>query len=345
MADGPFGAHPQVRRFGNPPGRAHRSAPTIETATDNHRKLMGNYILRRLIQSLLLILAVSIVVFALVRLIPGDPVRFMLTESASPEQVAAKRHEMGLDRPLPVQYAIFLSKAVRGDLGESLFYGDPTFRVLIDHLPATLYLATAALAFALAIAIPMGVISAVKRDSVWDYLGMGVALVGQSVPAFWLGLMLVLVFAVYLNVLPSSGIGGPKHLILPAVTLGAYMMSLSTRLVRSGLLDILHEDYIRTARAKGLTGNRVVYGHAMRNMLIPLVTVLGLQLGSLLGGAVITETIFAWPGVGTLIYTAINARDYPLIQAAVLMLSVFFVLINLGVDLLYAVIDPRIRHV
>jgi peptide/nickel transport system permease protein len=305
---------------------------------------MGNYILRRLIQSLLLILAVSIVVFTLVRLIPGDPVRFMLTESASPEQVAAKRHEMGLDRPLPVQYVIFLSKAVRGDLGRSLFYGDSTFRVLIDHLPATLYLATAALAFALAVAVPMGVISAVKRDSVWDYLGMGVALVGQSMPAFWLGLMLVMVFAVYLNILPSSGMGGPKHLILPAVTLGAYMMSLSTRLVRSGLLDILHEDYVRTARAKGLTGSRVIFGHAMRNMLIPLVTVLGLQLGSLLGGAVITETIFAWPGVGTLIYTAINARDYPLIQAAVLMLSVFFVLINLGVDLLYAVIDPRIHH-
>jgi ABC-type dipeptide/oligopeptide/nickel transport system permease component len=305
---------------------------------------MGNYILRRLIQSLLLILAVSIVVFTLVRLIPGDPVRFMLSESASEEQVAAKRSEMGLDRPLPVQYAIFLSKAVRGDLGNSLFYGDSTFRVLIDHLPATLYLASAALAFALAVAIPMGVISAVKRDSIWDYLGMGVALVGQSMPAFWLGLMLVMVFAVYLNVLPSSGMGGPKHLILPAVTLGAYMMSLSTRLVRSGLLDILHEDYVRTARAKGLTGNRVIFGHAMRNMLIPLVTVLGLQLGSLLGGAVITETIFAWPGVGTLIYTAINARDYPLIQTAVLMLSIFFVLINLGVDLLYAVIDPRIRH-
>jgi peptide/nickel transport system permease protein len=305
---------------------------------------MGNYILRRLIQSLLLILAVSFVVFALVRLIPGDPVRFMLTESASAEQVAAKRKEMGLDRPLPVQYVIFLGNALRGDLGRSLFYGDPTFRVLIDHLPATLYLASAALAFALAVAIPMGVISAVKRDSVWDYLGMGVALVGQSMPAFWLGLMLVMLFAVYLNVLPSSGMGGPSHLVLPAVTLGAYMMSLSTRLVRSGLLDILHEDYVRTARAKGLTGRRVVFGHAMRNMLIPLVTVLGLQLGSLLGGAVITETIFAWPGVGTLIYTAINARDYPLIQAAVLMLSVFFVLINLGVDLLYAVIDPRIRH-
>jgi ABC-type dipeptide/oligopeptide/nickel transport system permease component len=305
---------------------------------------MGQYIIRRLIQSVGLVIGVSIVAFVLVRLIPGDPARFMLSESASPEQVAAKRSELGLDRPLPVQYAIFLGKAVRGDLGVSLFYGQSTVRVLLDHLPATLLLTGAALGFALAVAIPMGVLSAVKRDTVWDYLGMGVALAGQSVPAFWLGLMLVLVFSVYWQILPSSGMGGLKHLILPAVTLGAYLMSLSTRLVRSGLLDILHEDYVRTARAKGLTGRQVVYGHAMRNMLIPLVTVLGLQLGTLLGGAVITETIFAWPGVGTTIYTAINARDYPLIQAAVLMLSVFFVAINLGIDLLYAVIDPRIRH-
>ena len=305
---------------------------------------MAHYVIRRLIQSVGLVFGVSIVVFTLVRLIPGDPARFMLSESASPEQVAAMRSQLGLDRPIPVQYLVFLGQALRGDLGTSLFYGEPTVSVLLSHLPPTLLLASAALTFAISVAIPTGVLSAVRRDSVWDYLGMGVALLGQSVPAFWLGLMLVLVFAVYLGVLPSSGMGGPKHLILPAVTLGAYLMSLTTRLVRSGLLDILHEDYVRTARAKGLTARQVVYGHAMRNMLIPLVTVLGLQLGTLLGGAVITETIFAWPGVGTLVYTAINARDYPLIQTAVLMLSIFFVLINLGVDLLYAYIDPRIHH-
>lgn len=305
---------------------------------------MANYVIRRLIQSIGLVFGVSIIVFALVRLIPGDPARAMLSESASAEQVEAMRRELGLDRSIPVQYGVFLRQAVQGDLGTSNFYGEPTVDVLLSHLPATLLLAAAALTFALCIAIPMGVLSAIKRDTVWDYLGMGLALVGQSVPAFWLGLMLVLVFSVYFQLLPSSGIGGPEHLILPAVTLGAYMMSLTTRLVRSGLLDILHEDYVRTARAKGLTGRQVVLGHAMRNMLIPLVTVLGLQLGSLLGGAVITETIFAWPGVGTLVYTAINARDYPLIQAAVLMLSVFFVLINLGVDLLYAYIDPRVHH-
>ncbi len=305
---------------------------------------MGNYIIRRLIQSVGLVFGVSIIVFVLVRLIPGDPARSMLSESASVEQVAAMRQQLGLDRPIPAQYLIFLGQALRGDLGRSLFYGEPTVTVLLDHLPATLLLAAVALAFALVVAVPMGVLSAVRRDTPWDYLGMGVAMLGQSIPAFWLGLMLVLVFAVFLRVLPASGIGGPRHLVLPAITLGAYLMSLTARLVRSGLLDVLHEDYVRTARAKGLGDRRVVYGHAMRNVLIPLVTVLGLQIGTLLGGAVITETIFAWPGVGTVVYTAINARDYPLIQAAVLMLSVFFVFINLAVDLLYAYIDPRIHH-
>jgi len=305
---------------------------------------MGNYVIRRLIQSVGLIFGVSIIVFVLVRLIPGDPARIMLSDSASPEQVLAMRHQMGLDRPIPVQYLVFLGHAFRGDLGRSLFYGEPTVAVLLGHLPATLLLATTAFVFALLVAVPMGVVSAVRRDTAWDYLGMGVAMVGQSVPAFWLGLMLVLVFAVFLGILPSSGMGGPQHLILPAITLGAYLMSLTTRLVRSGLLDVLQEDYVRTARAKGLTDRRVIYGHAVRNVLIPLVTVLGIQIGTLLGGAVITETIFAWPGVGTLVYTAINARDYPLIQAAVLLLSTFFVFINLAVDLLYAYIDPRIHH-
>ncbi len=305
---------------------------------------MGNYIIRRLIQSVGLVFGVSIIVFVLVRLIPGDPARAMLSESASVEQVAAMRQQLGLDRPIPAQYLVFLGQALRGDLGRSLFYGEPTVTVLLGHLPATLLLATVALAFAIVVAVPMGVLSAVRRDTPWDYLGMGVAMLGQSIPAFWLGLMLVLVFAVFLGVLPASGIGGPQHLVLPAITLGAYLMSLTARLVRSGLLDVLHEDYVRTARAKGLADRRVVYGHAMRNVLIPLVTVLGLQIGTLLGGAVITETIFAWPGVGTVVYTAINARDYPLVQAAVLMLSVFFVFINLAVDLLYAYIDPRIHH-
>src|SRR5215204_1036443 len=204
---------------------------------------MANYVIRRLIQSVGLVFGVSIIVFTLVRLIPGDPARFMLSESASPEQVEAMRSHLGLDRPMPVQYLVFLGNAVQGDLGTSHFYGESTVAVLFSHLPPTLLLAGAALLFAVSVAIPMGVISAVRRDSIWDYLGMGVAMIGQSVPAFWLGLMLVLIFSVYLQILPSSGTGGPEHLILPAVTLGAYLMSLSTRLVRSGLLDVLHEDY------------------------------------------------------------------------------------------------------
>jgi ABC-type dipeptide/oligopeptide/nickel transport system permease component len=305
---------------------------------------MTGYVVRRLVQAVGVVLGVSIVVFCLVRLVPGDPARIMLPEGAPEEQVQAMRRILGLDRPIPVQYVIFLGQAARGDLGTSLFYGEPTVKVLLDHLPATLQLAGAALALSLLVAIPVGVISAVRRDTVWDFLGMGLALLGQSVPAFWLGLMLILVFAVYLGVLPPSGMGGPDHLVLPAVTLGAYLMSLTTRLTRSGLLDVLHEDYVRTARAKGLPERRVVYGHALRNALIPLVTVVGLQLGALLGGAVITETVFAWPGVGTVVFTAINARDYPLIQAAVLMLSLFFVFINLAVDLIYAYLDPRIHY-
>ncbi len=290
------------------------------------------------------IVGVSIVIFVLVRVIPGDPARIMLSESASDEQVSEMRHILGLDQPLPVQYVAFVRQALAGDLGTSLFYGEPTLKVVADHLPATLLLGATSLVRALVIAVPVGVLSAVRRDSVWDFAGMGLAIVGQSVPAFWLGLMLVLVFSVFLGWLPSSGFGSPLHLVLPSVTLGAFICALSTRLIRSGLLEVLHEDYVRTARAKGLTERAVLSRHALRNTLIPLVTILGLQLGSLLGGAVITETVFAWPGVGTLIFTAINARDYPLIQASVLLLSLVFVLINLGVDLVYAYLDPRIHY-
>lgn len=290
------------------------------------------------------IIGVSMLVFVLVRVIPGDPARIMLSESASDQQVSEMRHILGLDQPLPVQYVVFVRQALGGDLGSSLFYGEPTLKVVADHLPATLLLGATSLVLALVIALPVGVLSAVRRDSVWDFAGMGLAIVGQSVPAFWLGLMLVLVFSVFLGWLPSSGFGSPLHLVLPSVTLGAFICALSTRLIRSGLLEVLHEDYVRTARAKGLTERAVLSRHALRNTLIPLVTILGLQLGSLLGGAVITETVFAWPGVGTLIFTAINARDYPLIQASVLLLSLVFVLINLGVDLVYAYLDPRIHY-
>jgi peptide/nickel transport system permease protein len=216
--------------------------------------------------------------------------------------------------------------------------------VLAEHLPATLQLSFVSLALALLVAVPLGVLSAVRRDSFWDYLGMTLAMLGQSLPAFWLGLVLMLVFAVNLHWLPTSGFDGLQFLILPSVTLGAYMAGLFTRLVRSGLLEVLGEDYVRTARAKGLPDRAVLYGHALRNMAIPLVTVVGLQFGTLLGGAVVVETVFSWPGVGTTAVTAIGARDYALVQAVVLVVSLFFVAINLLIDLLYAYIDPRIHY-
>jgi len=296
-----------------------------------------------MLQAALVVLGVSVIVFVLVRITPGDPVRAYLGETASDHQVAEYRHLLGLDESLPIQYLKFLQRAASGDLGNSLFYHQPALVVLADHLPATFELSFVSLALALLISVPLGVLSAIKRDSVWDYAGMALAMLGQSLPAFWLGLIMMLVFAVNLHVLPTAGYGGIAYLILPSVTLGAYMAGLFTRLVRSGMLEVLGEDYVRTARAKGLTERAVLYGHALRNMAIPLVTVVGLQFGTLLGGAIVVETVFSWPGVGTAAVTAIGARDYSLVQAVVLVLSVFFVLVNLLIDVLYAYIDPRIH--
>ncbi len=304
---------------------------------------MTRYVARRLTLSLLILFGVTVVVFALIHLAPGDPARLMLYDTAPEEEVRTMRKTLGLDRPLPLQYWLFLSNALRGDLGRSLYYKQPALGIILEHLPATVELTFAALLVSLVVAVPMGILSAVRRDSIWDYAGMLLATVGQATPVYWLGLMFILLFSVQWTLLPSSGRGGLENLVMPAVTLGAPLMALVTRLVRSGTLDILGEDYIRTARAKGVSERRVIYRHALRNMLIPLVTVVGLQLGALLGGAVITETIFAWPGVGRLIVTAITARDYPLVQAATLLVSVYFVAINLLLDVLYVCIDPRIR--
>ncbi len=305
---------------------------------------MTNYLARRFAQALLVVVGVSIIVFFLIRLIPGDPTLVLLGESASDEQRLEFRAKLGLDEPLPVQYGKFASRALQGDFGQSLFFKEPALGILGNALPKTLLLAGSALGFALLVAIPTGIIAAVKRDSRWDYLAMAMATAGQSIPPFWLGLMLMYLFAVKLKLLPTTGFGGPEYLVLPTITLGAYLMALTTRLVRSSMLDVLSDDYVRTARAKGLREPVLVYRHAVPNVLIPVVTVVGLQLGALLGGAVITEAIFAWPGVGTVVYRAIGARDYPLIQAAVLLLSVFFVFVNLAVDVVYAWIDPRIRY-
>ena len=305
---------------------------------------MAAYIRRRLLQSIFVVWGVSVLVFFLLRFAPGDPVLMLLAESASPEQIAAARAKWGLDQPIPIQYAVFLGRALRGDLGDSLFFQQPAIEVLFERMPATLQLSGAALLFSLLVAIPMGILSALKRDTIWDYLGTGLAMLGQAIPPYWLGIMLILLFSVSLGWFPTSGRGTLSHLVLPAITLGSVLMALVTRLVRSGMLDVLSEDYVRTARAKGLVERTVIVRHALRNILIPLVTVIGLQLGALFGGAVITESIFAWPGVGRLALQAISARDYPLVQAAVLVISIVYVFLNLAVDLLYVYLDPRIRY-
>jgi ABC-type dipeptide/oligopeptide/nickel transport system permease component len=301
------------------------------------------YIARRFVQSVVVVWGVSVIVFALIRLAPSDPVTLMLSETASPQQIAEARHQYGFDQPIYVQYLVFVQHAVQGDLGQSIYYKEPALNVVFRALPMTLLLGAAAFFISLGVAIPVGVVSAVRRDTLWDYLGMGLALIGQATPPYWLGIVLILVFSVNLHVLPTSGSFGPQYLVLPAVTLAAVLMPIVTRLVRSGMLDVLHEDYLRTARAKGLTERVVILRHGLRSMLIPLVTVLGLQLSALLGGAVVIEQVFGWPGVGQIAINAVSSRDYPVIQADVLVVSVAFVFMNLLVDALYAWLDPRIR--
>jgi peptide/nickel transport system permease protein len=260
------------------------------------------------------------------------------------------RRVMGFDRPWYVQYGDFMSGAVRLDFGDSMRQGQPVFNLILSRLPATLTLAFAAFVFSVCISIPIGIISATKRNSIWDNLTMGFALIGQSLPVFFLGVMLIWIFAGLLNWLPSSGRGDPellsrmKHLILPAITLGTFSLAQNARLVRSSLLEVLGLDYVKTARSKGLTENAVILRHALRNALIPVVTVMGLQFGILLGGAVITETVFAWPGIGLLIIRAIQQQDFPLVVGAVTVIAAIFVFLNLVVDLTYGFLDPRVRY-
>ena len=303
---------------------------------------MSVYLLRRLAQSVLVLLGVSFVVFFILYL-TGDPALVLLPPDATAEDIRKFREEMGFNDPFIVQYGRFLGGALRGDFGQSVRHGEPAFSLVLERLPATFQLSGAALLVALVLAIPAGVLSAVRRNTVTDYVATVVALLGQSMPTFWLGIMLILVFSVQFNLLPSSGRGGLEHLVLPAVTLGLFTTARITRLTRSGMLEVLNQDYIRTARAKGVSGRPVVWKHAFKNAAIPIVTIVGIELGTLLGGSVITETIFAWPGVGRLSVQAIYNRDYPVVQAAVFLLASTFVLVNLVVDLLYTYLDPRIR--
>jgi len=303
--------------------------------------------LRRLLRHLVLViptlLGVVTLVFAFLHLVPGDPVEIMLGESAAPADVAALRHDLGLDRPLPAQYARFLVRVAHGDLGQSIAFRAPVAAVIGDRYPATLELAGTAFLLALALAIPLGVLAAARAGSMLDRLTRITSLAGACLPSFWLGPLLILGFSIGLGWLPVSGRGGLLHLVLPAVTLALGMIGVLVRLVRTSMLEALTEDYVRTARAKGTPDWRVVTVHALRNALMPVATVAGLQAGALLAGAILTETIFAWPGLGRLIVEAISARDYPLVQGCVLTIGVSYVSVNLVTDLVYQAIDPRLR--
>jgi len=286
---------------------------------------------------------ISTIVFVVMRL-SGDPIVLILPPDAPTAEVFRVRREMGLDQPLWVQYLIFLQNAMRGDFGQSIHFRQPALAVALERIPATIQLAVTAFALAVVVAVPVGILAAVRRYSLYDHLGMLLALLGQSVPTFFLGILLLLIFAVWFPLLPIGGTGTPAHLVMPAVTLGAFAMASIARLTRSAIIEVLSQDYVRTARAKGLGEATVVLRHGFRNALIPVVTIMGLQFGTLLGGAVVTETIFAWPGIGRLAIQSIFNRDYPVVQATVFLAAVAFVGVNLAVDILYAVLDPRIRY-
>ena len=304
---------------------------------------MLRYIINRLLQSILVILGVLLLVFFIVNL-TGDPIRIMLPPEANQEDVERLRVQMGLDKPLPEQFVRFLAGAVRGDFGESLRYrGQPALKQVVQRFPATLTLAAATLIWSLPAALLLGTIAAIRRNSVIDNLATLTALLGQSMPSFWLGLMLILTFAVQFGLLPSSGYGRLRHVILPAFTLGAFFTARNTRLVRSGMSEVLEQDYIRTARAKGLGDRIVLVRHALKNMAIPVVTIVGLDIGQLLGGAVVTETVFAWPGIGRLAIDSILNRDFPVLEADVFFIALAFVGINLFIDICYTWLDPRVR--
>ena len=301
------------------------------------------YVGRRVAHTALILIGITVVVFWVIRL-SGDPVLLMLPADASQQDIERLRQSLGFDQPVHVQLWRFMERVATGDFGKSLRFQEPALPLVLDRLPNTVLLALTALSISTLVAIPLGVLSAVRRNSSWDYAAMFVALLGQSMPIFWTGIMLITIFSVALDLFPSSGSGTFRHLVLPAVALGFFSTGRVTRLVRGGMLEVLGQDYVRTARAKGLAERGVVYRHALRNCLLPVITIVGLELGSTLGGAVVTEMVFAWPGVGRLIVSAIFARDYPLVQAAVFVVAAMFVLVNLAVDLLYAVVDPRVRY-
>ena len=335
---------------------------------------MGRYIVRRLLNLIPVLFGITLLVFLFLHLIPGDPAIVMLGDRATPDQVEALRERMGLNEPLPLQYLAFLGNLARFDLGSSIFTGVPIIREILIRWPATFELSVAAMLIALVLGIPAGVLAAVRKNSWLDNLTMSGSLIGVSMPVYWLGLLLVYLFAVNLQWLPPSGrisvdaglsfepltgfylfdtlIQGDfaafqdvlAHLALPALTLSTIPLAILARITRSAMLEVLSQDYIRTARAKGLLELRVIFKHALKNAMLPVITIVGLEFGTLLGGAILTETIFSWPGIGKWIYEGILTRDYPVVQGGVIFVATAFVLINLLVDLSYALLDPRIQY-
>jgi peptide/nickel transport system permease protein len=304
---------------------------------------MHKYILKRILLLIPVLLGVTFIVFSIMYLTPGDPAQLILGEKASPQAIADLRHQMGLDKPFIVQYFTFVAKAVTGDFGRSYTTNRVVFAEIFSRFPNTLILAIVGVTVSIAIGIPVGIISATKQYSITDNVSMIVALLGVSMPNFWLGLMLILIFSVNFNLLPSGGFNGIQSLILPAITLGYSSSAIITRMTRSSMLEVIRQDFIRTARAKGVAEKTVILRHGLKNALIPVITVVGLQFGNLLGGAVLTETVFSWPGVGRLLVDAIRAKDTPMVLASVVFLATTFSICNLLVDILYGFVDPRIK--
>ena len=303
---------------------------------------MKRYLARQLVQLVVVVVGISILAFGILHVI-GDPVLLLLPQNAGKEEYARYHKLLGLDQPIYVQYWKFASRAIQGDFGKSWYADTPAFKLVLERMPPTLYLTTAGLGMALLIALPLGIVAALKRHSFVDSLCTMAAVAGQAMPIFWLGIMLIIVFAVRLRLLPASGYGTWKHFLMPAFTLGAFLAPITMRLVRSGVIEIMNTEYIKTARAKGLAERMVVVKHAFRNACLPVITVLGLQFGQLLGGAIITETVFAWPGVASLTVDSIRNQDFPVVQCAVVLLALIIVAVNFVVDMIVGLIDPRIR--
>ena len=304
---------------------------------------MFDYFVRRLLQAVPVLFGVTIIVFSMVHLIPGDPAEILAGSNATVEDIQDIRQQMGLDKPLAEQYLVYMKNIFKGDLGTSIRTRRPVLQEIIPRYGNSLLLASSAVVIMLLVGISTGILSAVKQGTWIDYISMVISLFGVSMPVFWFGLMLMLVFSVHLGLFPTTGIGTFKHLVLPSLALGAHSTAVVARLTRSSMLEVIRQDYIRTARAKGLNEFSVILQHALKNAMIPVVTIVFLRFGALLGGAVLAETVFAWPGVGLLMIEAIGTRDYPVVQGCVLMVSISFILINLMTDLIYPLLDPRMK--